>query len=792
MNFPRRWFAAAGVAALSAIAVAGFALAIYAAWLFHDMPDASQLADYRPPTATRVYAWDGTLIGEFSRERRIFVPYDQIPPMLINAFLAAEDRNFFQHGGVDPAGMMRAMGKDVVNAIHGRRLEGGSTITQQVAKNVLLTNEATFGRKLKEAILAQRLEKTLTKQQILELYMNEIWLGYRSYGVGAAAYNYFGKSLNELDLAQCAYLASLPKGPDNYQPVKNKAAAMRRRNWVIGQMAELGWVSHQQADAAMAEDLTVQVAPERTKYHDADYFVEEVRERAIQTLGPKVNEGGYYMRTTLDPKLQTIARQALMTGLENYDRRHGWRGAWGHADAADGWQNGPQAHAPAERRAWRPARVMSEGGHVRLADGSEGQLDGADVAWAKAGKGLHEGDLVFVEPKSPGVYNLRQVPIVNGALVAIDPWSGRTLAMVGGYSFSLSNFNRATQAMRQPGSSFKPFVYETALENGFTPASEVLDGPITLPGAPGQSWSPENFHKGFLGMQPLRRGLELSLNTMTVRLAQQVGMPKIVDTAKRAGVVDNMEPVLAMALGAGETTPFRLTAAYSAFINGGKRITPHLIEVVEDRDGHPILNADQRPCAGCGGAFNGDESPRIAPGGNQIMDPIAAYQITSMLEGVVQHGTAYQAHILGRPVGGKTGTTNDFRSAWFVGFTPDIVVGVFVGFDDNRSLGNNETGAVDAVPIFIDFMQGALKDTPVRDFTAPADAKFGMVNGNREAFRSGTEPTGPRPASPGGGGTPGAVLAPNGTPEAPVGAPPPAGAPPAPPKKAPADLNGLY
>ncbi len=478
MKFAGRWIATAGVVALSAIALAGFALAIYAAWLFHDMPDASQLADYRPPTATRVYAWDGTLIGEFSRERRIYVPYDQIPPQLVNAFLAAEDRNFFQHGGVDPAGMLRAMGKDIVNVMHGRRLEGGSTITQQVAKNVLLTNEATFGRKLKEAILASRLEKTLTKQQILELYLNEIWLGYRSYGVGAAAYNYFGKSLGDLDLAQCAYLAALPKGPDNYQPVRNKAAAIRRRNWIIGQMAELGWVSRQQATAAMAEDLTVQLAPERAKYRDADYFVEEVRERAIQTLGPKVNEGGYYMRTTLDPRLQTIAREALMNGLEAYDRRHGWRGAWGHTDDAVNWQKGPQAHAPYERRTWRAARVMSDGGKVQLADGSQGDIVAADLAWARAGKGLKEGDLVFVEPAGPGQYALKQVPAVNGALVAIDPWTGRTLAMVGGYSFSLSNFNRATQAMRQPGSAFKPFVYVTALENGFTPASTVDAGPI--------------------------------------------------------------------------------------------------------------------------------------------------------------------------------------------------------------------------------------------------------------------------------------------------------------------------
>jgi penicillin-binding protein 1A len=786
-----------GVVVLSVVALAGVAVAIYAAWLFHDMPDASELADYRPPTATRVFAWDGTLIGEFSRERRIFVPYDQIPPQLVQAFLAAEDRNFFEHGGVDPAGMARAMGKNILNAARGRRLEGGSTITQQVAKNVLLTNEATVGRKMKEAILANRLEQTLTKQHILELYLNEIWLGYRSYGVAAAAYNYFGKSLGELDLAQMAYLAALPKGPDNYHPVRNKAAAIRRRNWIIGEMAQLHDVSQADADAAMKEDLTVQLAPSRAKYHDADYFVEEVRQRSLLTLGPRVSEGGYYVRTTLDPRLQTAARVALMHGLEAYDHRHGWRGAWGHddsdADTSADWRKRALAASPAsERRAWRAARVHSADGTVKveLADGSGiGVLQASDVAWARAGKGLSAGDLIFVEPVEgqPGVYNLRQTPIVNGALVAIEPRSGRTLAMVGGYSFSLSNFNRATQAMRQPGSSFKPFVYATALENGYTPASVVVDGPISLPGAKaGDVWTPENYHKNFLGPQPLRRGLELSLNTMTVRLAQGVGMRKIVANAKKFGVVDNMEPVLSMALGAGETTPFRLTSAYSAFLNGGHKVTPHLIEVVEDREGRAVLNADQRDCPHCDAGFNGDESPRIAQGGEQVMDPITAYQITTMLEGVVQRGTAVQASILGRPVGGKTGTTNDFRSAWFVGFTPDIVVGVFVGFDDNRSLGDKETGAVDAVPIFIDFMQTALKGTPVHDFKPPKDVKFAMVNGVREAFRPGTEPK-PRPVAaptglPFGFGFPGAP--------APTPGAPPTAAPP--PKRPPADLNGLY
>ncbi|QUD90915.1 penicillin-binding protein 1A [Phenylobacterium montanum] len=790
--------ATVGVVVLSVIALAGFSLAIYAAWLFHDMPDAADLADYRPPTATRVYAWDGTLIGEYSKERRIFVSYDQIPTQVVNAFLAAEDHNFFKHGGVDPMGLLRAMTKDVVNASHGKRLEGGSTITQQVAKNVLLGNEATIGRKMKEAILANRIEESMSKQHILELYLNEIWLGYHSYGVVAAAYNYFGKPLSELDLAQCAYLAALPKGPDNYHPVRNKAKAIARRNFILGEMADLGFVTRAQAEAAMKEDLVVQSAPIRAKYHDADYFVEEVRERGVATFGKKLDEGGYYMRTTLDPKLQTAARVALMKGLENYDRRHGWRGAWGHAEVEDGWQKQALASTPpSERRAWRAARVESAEGAVRVeqADGGgRGVLESADVVWERASaKPLKKGDLVFVEPSatSPGLYNLRQVPLVNGALVAIDPWSGRTLAMVGGYSFSLSNFNRATQANRQPGSSFKPFVYATALENGYTPASQVLDGPISLPGAKaGEVWSPENFEKGYRGMLPLRRGLELSLNTMTVRLAMGVGMPKIVDMAKRAGVVNQMDPVLAMALGAGETTPFKMTAAYSAFVNGGRRINPHLIEVVEDAQGKPVLNADQRECPRCQAAFNGDESPRVPPAGDQIMDPVTAYQITTMLQGVVQRGTAYQASSLGRPIGGKTGTTNDFRSAWFVGFSPDIVVGVFVGFDDNRSLGNNETGAVDAVPIFIDFMQTALKDTPVHDFRPPPNVKFSYATGIREAYRPGTEPK-PRPVDALEGVLPGAPLPPNGQPvgAAPAGAPPPQKPPQ---KKPPADLTGLY
>jgi penicillin-binding protein 1A len=770
-----RWSAFAGIFLLGVVAIAGACIAVYMAWLFHDMPNASDLVDYHPPTATRVYAWDGTLIGEYSTERRNYVPYDQLEedkPQLPLAFLAAEDHNFFSHGGVDVGGVSRAMLKDVFNILQGRRPEGGSTITQQVAKNVLLTNEATIGRKIKEAILATRLEQTLTKQQILELYLNEIWLGHNSYGVGAAAYNYFGKSISDLSLAECAFLAALPKGPDNYNPTRHKAAAIARRNAILQAMVQLGWAKPAEAYAAMREDIVVQ-PPQRAKYHDADYFVEEVRQQALAKLGPQVNAGGYYVRTTLDPRLQTAARIALMDGLETYDRRHGWRGPWGRVEIQPGWEQAALQHSPpSERRKWQVAVVeQASGGTVRLklaAGGAEGDLVPEDVAWERAGKGLAVGDLVFVEPADKGGLRLRQVPQVNGAMVALDPNTGRVLAMVGGYSFSLSNFNRATQAERQPGSSFKPFVYATALENGFTPASIVSAGPITLPGANGQAWSPENYERNFPGPLIFRRGLELSLNTMTVRIAEQVGMRKIVANAVKFGVVDKLDPDLAMALGAGEVTPFRLTSAYSAFINGGRRINPHVIELVEDRDGKTIYRADQRECRDCGHDFSGDFGPTFAPEGQQVVDPITAYQIATMLEGVVQHGTAIQARVLGRPVGGKTGTTNDFRSAWFIGFTPQIVVGTFVGFDDNRSLGQGETGAVAAVPIFIEFMQEALKGYPTMDFTAPPGTVFAQVGPNREAFQPGTEPHGYiGPVGGGGAATAVTPLGPAGTPNAP-------------------------
>jgi penicillin-binding protein 1A len=797
-----RWLAIAAVGVLTLIAVGGFSLAIYAAWLFHDLPDASELAEYRPPTSTRVYAWDGTLIGEFGKERRIFVPYSEIPPLQVKAFLAAEDRKFFEHGGIDLSGLGRAMTRDVWNLARGRKLQGGSTITQQVAKNVLLSNDPTFGRKIKEAILARRIEETLPKERILELYLNEIWLGYRSYGVAAAAFNYFGKPLSELSVAQMAYLAALPKGPDNYHPIRRRTQAIGRRNWIINEMAAMGAITRPQAEAAMREDLKVQTTPERTHYRDADYFLEEARLRAISTVGAKAENGGYYVRTTLDSQLQTAARVALMKGLEAYDRRHGWRGAWGHVELKAGWEKEATGKAaPAERRAWRAAaidRITGNVVHVVLPSGGAGDLDAKDVTWAKAGKGgLNVGDLIFVEPIEGGHgYNLRQVPTVNGAIVAMEPHSGRVLTMVGGYSFSLSKFNRATQAMRQPGSSFKPFVYATALENGFTPTSIISDSPISLPGANGTVWEPENYKHETSGAGPIRNGLVYSRNLMTLHIAMKVGMRKIADNAVQYGVVDKMDPVLAMAIGAGETTPFRITGAYAAFPNGGRRIGPHLIEEVGDRNGQLMYRADKRECHHCSDPFGGQESPHIPLAGTQVMDPITAYSITLMLQGVVQNGTGAAVSALGYPLAGKTGTTNDYRSAWFVGYSPNLVAGVFVGFDDNRSLGEGETGAVAAVPIFIDFMREALKGQPKTDFKAPKDTRFIDVNGHREAFRPGQEPDpGPAAPHPGDGPVPYDKLPSdlNGLKPGQTGAPTPAAAAaPPPPKKATDDLKGLY
>ncbi|MBI4184693.1 MAG: penicillin-binding protein 1A [Proteobacteria bacterium] len=766
----------------------GFGI-LYLFWVYgRDLPDYSQLADYEPPVTTRVYAGDGRLLADYAVERRMFVPIRAIPRPVVQAFLAAEDKNFYSHPGVDLMGVVRAALTNLRNLGTSRRPVGASTITQQVAKNFLLTSEISLARKIKEAILSFRIERALTKDRILELYLNEIYLGYGSYGVAAAALNYFGKSLDELTLAEAAYLAALPKAPNNYHPVRNREAAIARRNWVIERMVEDGYAGAAEARAAGRMPLAVSGPPE-TEIYSAEYFAEEVRRELAQRYGERMlYEGGLAVRTTLSPRLQDIAQATLQEGLVAYDRHHGWRGSIDRIEPGAGWaERLHRVPRPDGLGAWRLAVALvadGEGAEIGFADGSTGRIPFAELAWARprrdgqrlgppvraAADVLVPGDVVAVEavsqpegakegaaPYPPGTFALRQMPEIEGALVALDPHTGRVLAMAGGYSFQRSQFNRATQALRQPGSAFKPFVYLAALEAGLTPSTRVLDAPFVIDQGPGLGkWKPANYTNRFYGPSPMRMGIEKSRNLMTVRLAQTIGMERVASVAERFAVVDALEPRLSMALGAGETTLMRLTAAFAMLDNGGKRIEPTLIDRVQDRHGRTVFRHDARECPDCRAAVWRDQSvPEVADGRERLTDPISAYQIVSMLQGVVERGTGVRVKTVGKPLAGKTGTTNDSRDAWFVGFSPDLAVGVFVGFDEPRTLGPAETGSSVAAPIFRDFMARALADQPGIPFRIPpgvrlvrVDAESGLPAqpGDRnvllEAFRPGTEPEG--------------------------------------------------
>ena len=813
---PRRrrfWTALAIAAGLTIVlAVAGVGAGFYV--LFHygrDLPDYQQLADYEPPTVTRIHAGNGQLIAEYAIEKRVFVPVDAMPKRVVDAFIAAEDKNFYTHPGIDIEGIFRALWTDIENLGTGRRPSGGSTITQQVAKNFLLSGEVSLDRKIKEAILSFRIERSLSKQRILELYLNEIYLGYGSYGVAAAALNYFDKSLNELTISQAAFLAALPKAPSNYNPVRRKDAALARRNWVIDRMTEDGYITAAEAQAAKADPLDV-ISGQETQIAHADFFVEEVRRELLDRFGEKgLYEGGLSVRTTLDPHLQEIADRELRKGLIVYDRRHGWRGPIAHLALAADWHTQLAGVAPPPALPpWLLAVVLKDNGksaEIGLVSGATGTIPFSEIAWArpclkdqhfgppphKVGDVLAVGDVIAVEPVAAAedgtayptdTYALRQIPNVNGAIVALDPHTGRVLAMSGGYSYDASQFNRATQAQRQPGSSFKPFVYYAALAAGFTPSTLVLDAPIVIDQGPGLPlWKPVNYEKEFLGAVPMRVGIEKSRNLMTVRLAQTIGMDKVVDVAERFGVVDKLDPVLSMALGAADVTLLRMTAAYAIFVNGGKKIIPTLIDRVQDRHGKTIFRHDERPCEGCNTAGVVPDSfavPELPDNREQVADPRIAYQIVSMLQGVVQRGTGQKIRVLNRPLAGKTGTTNDSNDTWFIGFSPDLIVGVFVGFDEPRTLGPKETGASVSVPIFRDVMGTELKDKPAIPFRVPPGVMLVRVDttsglpaspGDRsvimEPFLPGTEPTGRGP-----------VL--NGTSAVPV------------PEAAPASPGGLY
>jgi penicillin-binding protein 1A len=777
------WIFAAG----TVLFLVGVAAAAGLLWQFSkDLPDYSQLQDYEPPVMTRVHASDGALVAEYAKERRLYIPIQAVPKLVLNAFLAAEDKNFYDHGGLDFQGIIRAGILYLQNIGTNRRPQGASTITQQVAKNFLLSNEVSFDRKIKEALLALKIERTYSKDKILELYVNEIYLGLGAYGVAAASLIYFDKSVHELTLAEAAYLAALPKAPTNLHPFRQRERAIERRNYVVDRMVEDRYITAQDAEKAKKEPLNVTPRPTGAHVFAAEYFAEEVRRDLFEKYGEKkLYEGGLSVRTTLDPKLQVIARKALTGGLVKFDEAQGYRGAVARLDISGDWGvKLAEVKGLSDIAPWRLAVVLETGDQsARVGLQPTREVGGAvakerqvgivpveAVKWARPASGperfkaiarvsqvLHPGDVVYVEPlnKELNTYRLRQAPDVSGAIAVMDPVTGRVLALVGGFSFDQSQFNRATQALRQPGSSFKPFVYAAALDNGYTPSTVVMDAPISIDTGPGGGvWTPENYSRKFYGPQTLRFGLEHSRNVMTVRLAQDVGMPLIGEYSKRFGVYDDLPNYLSYALGAGETTVLRMTAAYSMFANGGRRIKPTLIDRIQDRYGRTIYRHDQRECRGCDGdRWKNQPEPVLVDRREQVLDPMTAYQITSMLEGVVQRGTATVVREVGKPVAGKTGTTNDEKDAWFIGYTPDLTVGAYIGYDKPRHLGRGATGGHLAAPIVKDFLKAALADKPPVPFRVPSglklvriDPRTGMraVGGEGrsiyEAYKPGTSP----------------------------------------------------
>lgn len=772
------WYGFLGLFSLGFLGLIGGVIGIIAIFSYYGqgLPDYRQLKDYKPPIVTRLYAGDGTLMAEFAQERRVFMPIEAIPPLVKNAFIAAEDKNFYQHGGVDIFAISRAALGNIKALGTGTRPKGASTITQQVAKNFLLTSEVSYERKIKEAILAYRMERAISKNRLLELYLNEIYMGARAYGVAAAALRYFDKPLDEIEIEEAAYLASLPKAPNNYHPVRHYDRAMTRRNWVIDRMAEDGYIEEAQAEIAKAKPLKT-VDPDDSYLVSAPYFTEEIRRILADRYGEQsLYGGGLAVRSTIDTRMQEVAVTALRDGLMAYDRRHGYRGPLKRFENLSDWKEKLLEYNQPDGQLdhWKLAVVLQSGpenAQLGFRTGEKDNIALSGVKWARKCIGecyalgpvieavnqvLKPGDVVMVEPKDNGGYELRQIPLVQGAIMAMDPHTGRILAMQGGWKYESSEFNRATQAKRQSGSAFKPFVYLAALDKGFTPATLVLDAPFAIEDRPGNIWSPSNYSNEYYGPTPIRVGIENSRNLMTVRLADYLGMDVVAEYAHRFGITENLPPLLSQALGAGETTLEKLTLAYAMLVNGGKRIEPTMVDRIQDRRGKTIFRHDVRPCKDCGDAveWNGQVVPRVPDMREQIEDPRTAYQTVSMLEGVVQRGTGKAINDLGRPLAGKTGTTNRSHDAWFIGFSPDLVLGVYAGFDEPRSLGKRETGSSVAVPIFKDFMEQALADQAPAPFRVPDGIRHVQINADTgvragsndenviwEAFLHGTEPT---------------------------------------------------
>ncbi len=688
-------------------------------WTYsNELPDYKFLKMYKPAVSSKLYSGGGDLVSDFSSQKRIFVPYEAIPNIVIHAFLSAEDKNFFSHPGVDAKGIVRALIKNITNIISSKRLEGASTITQQVAKNFLLTNEVSINRKLKEAILAFRIERTLTKERILELYLNQIYLGEGSYGIASASLEYFDKPISKLNYKEAALLAALPKAPSKYNPFKNIELAKFRRNLVINNLLENSYIDKNKYNEIINSDIELRKR-KKTYLEDARYYVEDVRKYLVEKYGfDKIYKQGLIIKTPINLELQSIATESLRKGLEEYDKRKGWRGALTNKKYSKNWNTDLKKFKIEKSLNWKLA-IVKKVKKFNVEIETENKIDGIikyeNISWTKKefDKILKKGDIVYVQLIKDNIFSLKQIPKANGGIVVMDPYSGRILALSGGFSFKLSEFNRATQALRQPGSAFKPFVYALALENQFTPSSLVLDAPIVLDqGEDLKMWKPENYGKKFYGPSTIRTGVEKSRNLMTVRIAQEIGINKVAKFAKILNIYDNPDELLSISLGSAETTLLKLTAAYCSFVNGGKLIQPIFLDRIQDSEGNTIFSSEKRICKKCKEiSYLGEEVPKIEDNFKRIFSEETAYQITSILEGVIKRGTGKKLKKLNLDLAGKTGTTNDNTDAWFIGYTSNLAIGVYVGHDEPKSLGKYETGSKTAMPIFKSFIEKTAKKT---------------------------------------------------------------------------------
>ncbi len=716
-------------------------------WVYsNDLPDYKFLKNYKPSVSSKVYSGNGELVSDFSQQKRIFVPFNSIPKNVINAFLSAEDKNFFSHPGVDARGVIRAVINNISNLISSKRLEGASTITQQVAKNFLLTNEVSLNRKIKEAILAFRIERALSKERILELYLNQIYLGSGAYGVAAASLEYFDKSIRDLNYSEAALLAALPKAPSRYNPYKDKKLAKFRRNLVLKNLLDNNYLTSEWYQKLEKEEIKLKKT-KKIYLEDAQYYIEDVRKDVIETLSyDKVYKQGLNINTPIDLNLQTIATKSLRDGLIAYDRRNGWRGPLTNKVYNSEWKKDLDKYKLENSIRWKLAivkKINKFSVEIETEQNEKGIIEYKSISWTKKEfiNLLKTGDIIYVKKVKENFYSLQQLPKVNGGIVVMDPFTGRVLALSGGFSFKQSEFNRATQAKRQPGSAFKPFVYALALENNFSPTTLVLDAPLVLDqGEDLKMWKPENYGKKFYGPSTLRVGLEKSRNLMTVRIAKKLGLEKIINFSKQLKIYENPEELLSISLGSAETTLLRLTSAYSVFINGGKLVDPILIDRIQDSEGNTIYNNDKRKCINCDEiSYLGSDFPEIKNKYKQIFSAETAYQMTSILEGVVKRGTAKKLKDLKLNIAGKTGTTNKNTDTWFIGFTSNLLVGVYVGSDNPTPLGKYETGSKTALPIFKSFIKDSVKKYDARPFKAAKDTIMMVVDpltGQKAKFTS--------------------------------------------------------